>query len=458
MSINQINNNAGMNEQALAGNASMIINGLEKELNKSAFSHTKEAHKAEFNELARSVKMVSNACAIKPVKKYEGDQERENNNQQEKKQRDFGQAQRGKAPMGKAFSWHNSGDYQSQDLLLHQTEIRGVLNLELLKEYFHILAEILIYNPSTREIFLKMEELDRRIGLSADALNRLKARVSNLIFEELAYHLKRELSKQLSSTEKIVNFIIKTREVAALLNFSFFNKILSRPTIKANNYLHNQLQSILADNIKFATSDIKGVVKIAKELGLEIDPSTFASLAEKIKREPSGTIVVDNSDLAEERVKQLLLDEYKLVEVAEILEPNLMRKSLLLFQKWQVIKVLQAANISMLDIESARLEARKIAWAKCVAVLKELHLKRVFSSSMKEFSQHSITIKQYTAKAKQLGPEWIKERLERLALDSASYKLELLHSMQALEYNKEREKDIKALTITIQHYKKECNG
>ncbi len=452
MSINQININAGLNEQAIAGNAAMIINSLEKELGDIAFKPTKELSKTELNELKNiSVKMVANACAVKPVRKYEHDKE-----DQEQDEQNFASPKRGKGQNLKkqAFAWYGAPALPNNDLLIAQPELRCLINLELVREYFTLLAQALIKNPPAQEIMRQLEGLEQKINLPAETLSRLRQRIARLVFEELAYLLKQELGAQLASTDKIVSFIIKTKEVGRLLNFSFFNRVLAR----SNARLNNQLQVILEDNIKFVTSDIRGIVKISHELGLNIDHQAFLALADRIKREPGGAIVIDNSALAQERARQLMLDEYKLIEVALILENNLIKKALLYLQKQEVLGLLQAAQISRLEIESARLEARKIAWAKCVALLKELHLKRIFSSSMKEFGQHSFSIKHYTLKVKKLGPDWIKERLERLALDSASYKLELLHSLQALEYNKEREKDIKSLTLTIQHYKKVCNG
>jgi hypothetical protein len=85
--------------------------------------------------------------------------------------------------------------------------------------------------------------------------------------------------------------------------------------------------------------------------------------------------------------------------------------------------------------------------------IKEIHLKRLLSETQKEFEALSEEITNATLSASR--PEaraWLKEQLDKLTLDSAKYKRRLLKSLQSLEFDKQREENIKWLEKVVARY------
>lgn len=101
-------------------------------------------------------------------------------------------------------------------------------------------------------------------------------------------------------------------------------------------------------------------------------------------------------------------------------------------------------------------DAKKGEWFASVLLLKKLHLKRILCSSKKEFFALSRQIEKQTLKARKLGlsisaegVNFVEARLENMALETANYKLKLLQSMQEMDRDSAREKDIHWLNLVI---------
>jgi hypothetical protein len=116
------------------------------------------------------------------------------------------------------------------------------------------------------------------------------------------------------------------------------------------------------------------------------------------------------------------------------------------------VKNLIEMGLAQKDVEDIRSQGRRIAWLKTISSLKEQHLKRILTSSTDDFENESIKIEKLTKKARGLGYDipaegikWINTGLAQLAYNSASYKAELLRSMQQMAFEAQREKDIKHL-------------
>lgn len=78
--------------------------------------------------------------------------------------------------------------------------------------------------------------------------------------------------------------------------------------------------------------------------------------------------------------------------------------------------------------------------------IKDLHLKRVLSNSKTDFESLSQRIKKHTLSlCKKEARGWLEVKLDKLTLNTAQYKLNLLKSMQALEFDAQQEKNIKWL-------------
>jgi len=117
---------------------------------------------------------------------------------------------------------------------------------------------------------------------------------------------------------------------------------------------------------------------------------------------------------------------------------------------------LEKIGLARQDVENLMSQGRRIAWLKTITHLKEQHLKRILTASSDDFEKESRAIEKLTKKARTLGYDipaegikWINTGLAQLAYDSASYKAELLKSMQKLSFDEKREKDIRHLEAIL---------
>ena len=115
-------------------------------------------------------------------------------------------------------------------------------------------------------------------------------------------------------------------------------------------------------------------------------------------------------------------------------------------------KGLLEMGLTQKDVENLKSQGRRIAWLKTISSLKEQHLKRILTGTTDDFEKETGKIEKLTKKARKLGYDipvegikWINTGLEQLAYNSASYKSQLLKSMQNLAFDPSREKDIKHL-------------
>ena len=88
--------------------------------------------------------------------------------------------------------------------------------------------------------------------------------------------------------------------------------------------------------------------------------------------------------------------------------------------------------------------------------IKDLHLKRLLTDSQNDFVRLSKQIKIETlAAAKPEEKNSLTGQLNQLTSDAAHYKLRLLESIQAIDYQAEQEKNIKWLKSVIAHHSRQ---
>lgn len=79
--------------------------------------------------------------------------------------------------------------------------------------------------------------------------------------------------------------------------------------------------------------------------------------------------------------------------------------------------------------------------------IRELHLKRLLCQSYSEFEQLSNEILNYTLMAAKPGAQsWLTEQMNNLTRETAEYKIKLMKSLQALDYDFQRENSLKWLS------------
>jgi hypothetical protein len=90
-----------------------------------------------------------------------------------------------------------------------------------------------------------------------------------------------------------------------------------------------------------------------------------------------------------------------------------------------------------------------------VSQLKERHLKRLLTDDRSEFERLSKEIQKETiSAAKPEARAWLGAQLDKLTLDAAEYKLNLIKSLQKMELDPKHEKHIKWLKKIIAHLSK----
>lgn len=90
--------------------------------------------------------------------------------------------------------------------------------------------------------------------------------------------------------------------------------------------------------------------------------------------------------------------------------------------------------------------------------IKELHLKRLLSETYDEFESYSEKIKKEAMSlAKPEAQKWLEAQLDQLTYFSAEYKLNLMQSLQSMEFNAKREKTIQWLKKIVDHFSSNPN-
>lgn len=107
------------------------------------------------------------------------------------------------------------------------------------------------------------------------------------------------------------------------------------------------------------------------------------------------------------------------------------------------------AMVKELKLDHAELHAKFSLDQKelfgLISRIKELHLKRLLSEDPREFKMLSEKIKTETLHfAKEEARTWVEARLDELTKGAAEYKLGILKSLQSIEPNRQREKNITA--------------
>jgi hypothetical protein len=209
---------------------------------------------------------------------------------------------------------------------------------------------------------------------------------------------------------------------------------------------------VLREILKYVLQpNLEELVSLARDLNIDLTKWKL----DKISINHRGEILLDSGLSLEEKLRILLLDECKILEIGKLLEESWVKLAVINLRLLRVKSTLKELGIKEEEFEAIKLAARRIAFLKLIAQLKEMHLKRVFSTSRKEFSLYSKFISQLTHKAWKIevdlpkeGMKWIHERLETLAKESARYKLELLRSLQQIGFEAEREKTVRWLEHT----------
>lgn len=189
---------------------------------------------------------------------------------------------------------------------------------------------------------------------------------------------------------------------------------------------------ILNELLKFVIKpNVEELVKCAQELDLDLSDWQLETLCINANGE-----VFLSSDLSpQERLLLLLKNEYKILTIAGYLTDSYLTRLVVYLRLNRVRQML--SDFGFAELAKLETEAKRIAWLKLIALLKEVHLKRVFSLNRQDFQKYSGFIRYYTVLARRIKVDlpqegWIHQRLETLAREAARYQHELLASLKAV--------------------------
>jgi len=206
--------------------------------------------------------------------------------------------------------------------------------------------------------------------------------------------------------------------------------------------------------------DLVSILGFAKEFNISFDAINKLFSMEKIRLSKEEI----KAKMEEEKKKNeiFILEETLKSELTKMLISDNIMERYTIVVDLNLLKIrLESLGVPQERINSLILEGKKLAWLKSVIILKDLHLKRVLSTSKKEFEDLSKNIKSHTIRARKLGlrisregVKWVEAKLEAMAIETAAYKIKLFESMQKISFDKEREKDLLWLNKIMAHLKK----
>lgn len=191
-------------------------------------------------------------------------------------------------------------------------------------------------------------------------------------------------------------------------------------------------RKILNELLKFVIKpNVEELIQTARELGLDLSGWQMETLCIN----QNGEVLLSSDLSPPERLLLLLKNEYKILTIAGLVTDSYLARLVVYWRRYRVRKTL--IELGFADFSKLETEAKRIAWLKLISLLKESHLKRVFSLNRRDFKKYSGLIEHYTRLALNVKVDlpqeaWIHQRLETLAAEAARYQHELLESLKAV--------------------------
>lgn len=414
------NPGAGLLEQTIAASGEMQLTGTDRELIKKRVGDI-DTTKSFTEVVGQLLNKTSNIAKTEPKSDKKFDlvniKHKANHSHivmptEEKTSQDGSLAQEGYAvepplPIEPQDNFSNS-----QDLLL-----------TLVKEYGFAYGKTLLGleadDLSAHRDTIKAAKFGDKI------LENLHNEVSRMIQRILSDTIHNTLLERLNDPRALTSIILKSKKAHLMLGY-FFSK----------NVLIN-----LAD-----------LAVILKEL--KLDPTLILKdwNLDSLTLSQEGKLILENSEAAINE-KEILIKGLRLLSIKTIFTMDPAKKKELKEKIKKINVELIHMGVTVPEIYAVFEEAKKIAWLKSIVVLKKLHFKRLLSTTQEEFKRYSRLIEVYTVSVRDLGLKITHEgtRLVEMSLDvtsynAAKYKLELLQSMQDLNYDAERAKNIEWLS------------
>ena len=320
---------------------------------------------------------------------------------------------------------------------------------DLLKNYIALSAKRIVGRPKDAMEGVKVDlgALKNQLlvrGFKMDDFDYLDQRASELMKESFLTLIKDKFTKSPETPLEMAEWILNSKRgktVAELL--ALFEK---------------DSLSIREKEELLRTFEIPDLVQIASYMRLDIDAwmNILQKESVRIQSLEGADVFFHILELPKMEEISVVTDNFRLSQMEYMMEDSLTKKFGLFFKLAQLSNELQLRGISRDTLEEIKTQARKIAWIKTIASLKEIHLNRILTTSSMEFLRSSRKIEKLTKRAKKLGYDipqegikWIETGLTKLGLDTAKYKLELMRSLQKISFDPKRDDDIKRLSKII---------
>jgi hypothetical protein len=320
---------------------------------------------------------------------------------------------------------------------------------DLLKNYISLTAKRLVGRPkdAMEGVRLDLGALKNDLlmrGFQMNDFDYLDQKTSELMKESFLKLIKDKFTKSIETPLEMAEWVLNSKRgktIAELL--ALFEK---------------DSLSISEKDEMFRTFEIPDLVQIASYMHLDIDAwmSILQKESVKIQSMDGADFFFHILELPKMEEISVVTDNFRLSQIAIMTEDSITKKIGLYFKINQLKSELLRRGVNRQSIEEIRTQARKIAWIKTIALLKEIHLNRILTTSSMEFLRSSRKIERLTNRAKKLGYDipqegikWIETGLTRLGLETARYKLELLRSLQKISFEAKRDGDIARLSKII---------
>ncbi len=325
----------------------------------------------------------------------------------------------------------------------------SIEDLDLIKEYLLTSSKIITGKPpeDLDKNKSRLEEIKialKKLGLNEVDFNYLEQKASLLMKEGLLFLFRREFFSSGRSAEELSKWIISSKGGKVTMDMVTLLEEFSVPIQQKLLMLQNlEILEILA-LLDFLNIDISAWIRNIEKSKILMDHSDISDLYFHVAGMNSA------SDISQ------LISEYRSRRIEVYLETSFGARINKNFQLMMLRRRLNYLGMAKEDIEELNEQSQRVAWLKAIATLKTLHLNRILTTSSREFDSASKKITRLTAVSRGIGKniskesiKWIEAGLEKTALAAAKYKLELLQSLQKMNFDKKRKFDIDHLTVTI---------
>jgi len=333
----------------------------------------------------------------------------------------------------------------------------------LIKDYIILKAKDILNIPEEEQSMVKaklsfMESELKNQGYSDADFAYLYGKVQTFLAGELSSIIKDVFMKKLSSPIEVAELILHGKKAADLAGFAFYSRNIDKfiQNIRSTDMPSDTESRIGLSGIPL-TFGVSDLIEIIGEMRIDLKSIIARWSGSDIKLSSDKELEIEFIRQKEQDISKFV-DEYRNTLVEKFLEENFFKISAKNIQIRNLEKKLLDFGIDKKELEENKSLAKKLAWVRQIALLKETHLQRIFTTSWQDFDKYSTKIIKLTKSIRDLGQgipaeglKWVESEIETLAIQSATYKLNLLRTIQELEYDVKREKDITHLSKVLLH-------